>query len=108
MELSADGYQGTEKQSQRGDRLDFVMGTAIGVLLLAIGLVVVRGDQIGIRIKGFGPTNVAASRSTVQVTFDGPIDPTSIAAHFTIDPALEGRFAANNTQAIFTPVMPFR
>jgi Tol biopolymer transport system component len=88
------------------DRLDRVMVVAVGLLLAAIGVVVVRGDQVGIAVQSYGPINRASSRASIQVAFDEPLVSTSLESNFKITPPVQGRLSVSQNQMIFRPAEP--
>jgi len=85
------------------DRFDKVAVGVVVSLLVLIGVVVVRGDQLGIRVQSYSPTTTASSRPRIQITFDEPVDQASLAPHFSIDPPVQGSFMSTNGQATFLP-----
>jgi hypothetical protein len=93
-------------RSSRPERFDLAIAATMAVLIAAIGLVVARGDQIGIAIQSFGPQDSAASRSPIRVVFDEPITPSAIDAHFTITPLVPGKFTVSHNQVTFLPGQP--
>ena len=52
------------------DRFDKIAVIVVVSLLIVIGVVVVRGDQLGIRVQSYAPTGTASSRPRIQFTFD--------------------------------------
>lgn len=86
------------------DRFDKVAVAVVVSLLIAIGVIVVRGDQVGIRVQAYGPTGTVSSRPQIQITFDEPVDQASLAQHFSIDPAVQGLWSSANGQETFLPI----
>jgi len=78
------------------DRLDAAMTAALLILLLAIAGVIGHGDQIGIQAQAFSPQDTAFSRTAIQVRFDDPIEPSSVAGHVRLDPPISGTLTVTN------------
>src|SRR5437660_9235117 len=90
----------------RLDRFDWTVLIAVMTLLTAIGGVVVHGDQVGIRVQGFGPSGSVSSRSSVHVVFGETLDATSAQSHFVIDPPVPGQLMVTGDQLTFRPQVP--
>src|SRR5262245_34454881 len=75
-------------------------------VLVAIGVVVVRGDQVGISVQKYSPQKNAPSQGTIQVTFDESIDLATVASHFAINPPALGKFQVNQDMVTFQPTEP--
>jgi Tol biopolymer transport system component len=84
-------------------RVDIAFGILTLILLSATGFVVLRGDQVGIRVRDYSPTDRASGRPTIKITFDEAINPVSLAGHFAIDPQIDGQLAINATEVVFRP-----
>lgn len=83
---------------------DLLMILCIVGLIAAIGFVVLRGDQVGLGVLYFGPTESASSRATIQITFDEPIQAISkVESYFSLTPPIKGRILVINKQIIFQP-----
>jgi hypothetical protein len=80
------------------DQFDARMLVAIAGLAVAIGLVILHGDQVGLGVRSFGPVNAVSSRDTVRVTFDEPIVMTAAPSYFTITPLVPGKFSIASDQ----------
>ncbi|MBX3063154.1 MAG: PD40 domain-containing protein [Anaerolineae bacterium] len=84
--------------SERGwrlDRLDSAVLIVIVVLLLALGLTVARGSQIGLMITAYAPRDSGSIHPHIQISFDDPVDLTSVQAALSIDPPVLGSFTAS-------------
>lgn len=88
------------------DRLDRVMVVAIGLLLAAIGAVIVRGDQVGIAVQSYSPINKASSRASIQVAFDETLVSASVESNFKLIPPVQGRLFVSQNQVTFRPTEP--
>ena len=93
---------------KRPDHFDGIMIAVIAVLMLTIGAVVARGDQIGINVQDFGPSGIAASRAPIRITFDEPITAESVSSRFTLAPPATGRLQVSGNRVIFQPVIPLQ
>jgi TolB protein len=81
-----------------------VIGALAGAALL-IGLLIWRGDQVGLQVisatPGEGSVGVS-TRSRVQIVFDQPLDQEA-AVSFTLDPSVPGELRVDGDRLIFTP-----
>src|SRR4026207_2419651 len=73
------------------------------LLLGGIIAVVLRGDQIGIAVQQTAPLGTVSSRTPIEVTFDEPLDPSSVPTNMFIDPAVPGDFEVTATTVRFRP-----
>jgi dipeptidyl aminopeptidase/acylaminoacyl peptidase len=87
----------------RLDRLDRAILLSTVLLLGGITAVVVRGDQIGIAVQQTAPTGIVSSRTRIEVTFDEPLDLSSVSSNMSIDPAVPGDFEVAATTVRFRP-----
>jgi WD40 repeat protein len=90
--------------------LDSVAGLVTGFFLLSITVVVVLGNQIGIRVTADSPTVVAISPyETLTLKFSEPVDGSLAINKFSVQPAISGNFKWNDTKTLqFTPREPFK
>lgn len=93
-------------RSSGPERFDLAIAATTAVLMAAIGVVVARGDQIGIAIQSFGPQDSASGRSPIRLVFDEPVAPAAIDAHFAIEPPVQGKFVVSLNQVTFLPNLP--
>jgi Tol biopolymer transport system component len=97
----------TERLSFFPERFDAITFIVIAALIVAILVVVFRGDQVGLGVRTFTPVDSAPSRTAISLTFDEPIDPVTAAQYFSISPAINGTFSISNAQITFQPGAPF-
>jgi TolB protein len=92
----------------RFTRFDAVAGGTLGALaLLLVGLVLV-GDQVGAQVAATAPAagGQQPARAPISVTFAQPMQPDSVAAHFSLEPAAPGRVAWTDSVMRFVPDAP--
>src|SRR5258708_7247535 len=90
------------------DQFDVRMLVAIVALAVAIGLVIWHGDQVGLGVRSFGPSNVASSRDMVHVVFDEPIVMSAAPSYFSITPLVPGKFSIASDQISFQPAQAWQ
>src|SRR5260221_7523585 len=90
------------------DRFDTVMTAVVVILMLTIAFVVLRGDQLGIGVQSFGPTDSASSRAVVRLTLDEALVTSSAAASLSISPAVPGTLTISQNQMSFQPAGAFQ
>ncbi len=73
------------------------------VLAAAVGLAVLRGDQIGVRLARYGPTGEARASTAVTVRFSEEMDRASAASRFRIEPAVPGDISWSGPTLTFRP-----
>src|SRR5690349_4636076 len=97
-----------ESQSKRflPDRLDLGVGLSVLILLIAIGIVVLRGDQIGISVENYGPQTSGSTRASIRVTFDEPLVPQTVDGSISLVPPIQGKLAVTNNELSFLPAQP--
>src|SRR5450432_426354 len=98
----------TRRSAATLDRFDVVITAAIVSLVVAIGFIVLRGDQLGVGVQSFGPTDTASSRAIVRLTLDEPLITASAASSMSISPPLPGRFTIAQDQISFQPTRAFQ
>ncbi len=81
----------------------------MAVLALLMGVVIVRGDRVGVRVVALSPergeTNVS-SRSAIRVTFDKEMEQASVEKRFNPSPSVEGSFQWEGKTLVFRPAQP--
>jgi Tol biopolymer transport system component len=88
------------------DRFDWIV---LGVLLTlgaATGLVLLRGDQVGVRVQDLVPAPDSVSVSTrteIRLSFDEPMDKNSVERRFQIVPEVEGELTWRGEALIWRP-----
>jgi Tol biopolymer transport system component len=90
-------------QSIAGDRFERAVIAVIVILLAAIGVVIVHGDQLGLVVQRYTPIDQGSSRTAITVTLDEPIVPGSLPGHFSINPAIPGKLSVSQNQIQFKP-----
>ncbi len=85
------------------------MALVITVLVAAIGVVIVRGDQIGMGVQSFSPNNTGSTHAIIRLTMDESIVASSaIANYFTITPGVRGTLSVTQNQIMFQPSEPLK
>ncbi len=88
------------------DRLDWIVWSALLALGVATGLVLLRGDQVGVRVSGIvpAPDSVGVStRAEIRLTFDEPMDQTSVERRFRITPEVNGKLSWRGRTLVWRP-----
>ncbi|MEP7287711.1 MAG: Ig-like domain-containing protein [Chloroflexota bacterium] len=85
------------------DRFDVIMLVAMAALVVAIGVAIARGDQIGLAVQNFGPTQSASSRAAIRVTFDDPVVAQSATLRLILTPPVPGKMTVAGNQITFRP-----
>ena len=85
------------------DRFDMLVAGAVTVLLLAIGVVIARGDQVGLSVERYSPLDRTSSRTKITVTFDAALIADTAQARLHLVPAVTGQIVVNGTELTFTP-----
>ncbi len=81
----------------------------LGVLLalgMAIGLVLLRGDQVGVRVDELAPppgSTEVSTRVEIGLTFDEPMDQASVERRFQMEPAIEGELDWRGNRLVWRP-----
>src|SRR5258707_864374 len=91
------------KRFRRLDRFDVVAWFCIVCLVTVIGLVILRGDQVGISVANFVPRESASSQAAIRITFDEPVDVSSAEAFLTINPPAPGKWSTAEKSVTFQP-----
>ncbi|MEW5988820.1 MAG: Ig-like domain-containing protein [Chloroflexota bacterium] len=84
------------------DRFIFLV---VAALALALGLVIWRGDQVGVRVMAVSPADGATAVSTaatIHITFDQPVE-ASPEYDLVIEPPVSGSLRAEGRQLTFSP-----
>jgi TolB protein len=91
------------------NRFDWSVLSLMAVLALLTGIVIVRGDRVGVRVVAFSPergaTNVSG-RVAVRVTFGQEMEQASVEKRFTFSPPVEGTFRWEGKTLVFRPTQP--
>ena len=83
----------------------FVVIILVVILGLIIALILL-GDRVGVQATALYPQPGMATsiRSRIGITFDEPMDPSSVESHFSITPQIEGDITWEDSQTFwFTP-----
>src|SRR5258708_7402549 len=91
------------KRFARVDRFDVAVLSSVACLIIIIGLVILRGDQVGISVASFVPRDGASSQSAIRVTFDEPVDLSNAKTYLTINPPALGKWSAAEKSVTFQP-----
>jgi Tol biopolymer transport system component len=88
------------------DRLVWLL---LAALWLTTGLLIVRGDQVGVQVKAVSPadgaTNVA-SLAPIRATFDQPIELSGVLRSLIVDPPASGTAQWEGETLVFYPSEP--
>jgi Tol biopolymer transport system component len=89
----------------RSNRLDVVVWGVAALLLLATGVVIARGDRVGVRIEGVYPQDgeSAAGSAAVRIDFAQRMKAVSVEGRFETDPHIEGTFFWRENSLFFIP-----
>lgn len=90
----------------RVDRLDRAALAFVAALLVIILLLILRGDQVGVRVTRTAPVDQAqgvSTRAQVALTFSEAISATAMDGRIQITPPLSGTWRWSGTTAYFVP-----
>lgn len=87
-------------QFSRFDRI--VLGTVLA-LILAILVVVLLGDHVGVQLLRSGPADVARSTGPITIQFSETMNRPTVEERLRLEPPVEGAFAWNGATVIFRP-----
>jgi Tol biopolymer transport system component len=96
------------KQGRQVERFDLAIAVVCLALFVMIGIVIARGDQLGIMIQSYGPLEMGSSRAQIRITFDEPVEQESIEANVIVDPPVQGTFSVKQNLVVFSPAQPLR
>lgn len=88
------------------DRFDLIVLSVLLVLGAATGLVMLRGDQVGVRVGDLVPPPDSAGVSTrtdVRLTFDEAMDQASVERRFQMTPPLSGTLSWRGKTLVWQP-----
>lgn len=87
------------------NRLDYTVWAVLGALAVALAGLMLAGDRVGARVlRSFPPEGGAVSAyGRVGVEFAQAMQPESVAAHFTVEPAVPGTWQWVGHTAWFAP-----
>ena len=90
----------------RLDRLDRAALIFIAVLLAIIAVLLIRGDQVGVRVTRISPEPGASgvpTRAQLAFTFSEPMEAASLDGRIQMSPSLSGTLRWNGNTAFFAP-----
>lgn len=91
------------------NRFDWCVLSLMVVLALLTGVVIIRGDRMGVRVVALSPergaTNVS-SRVAIRVTFDQEMEQASVEKCLALSPPVEGTFQWEGKTLVFHPAQP--
>ena len=71
--------------------------------ITALGFIVLNGDNVGVQVSRFGPSDVGTPTSSISIQFDDEMDRASVERRFSVTPDLDGQFSWNGSRLIFNP-----
>jgi Tol biopolymer transport system component len=94
----------------RLDRFDRTALIAMAALLVAIAVVVVRGDRVGAAVVSMQPAGTArvSVRTPIVFTFAEPMDITSLNGRLETAPQLSGTLRGSGVNVFFVPAEPLK
>ncbi|MGP0128900.1 MAG: hypothetical protein ACTMUB_06435 [cyanobacterium endosymbiont of Rhopalodia musculus] len=83
---------------------DWIALGCIVILSLALGVVLVRGEQIPLRVSYFSwnGKKIGLQDKAFRITFNRPVDKDSVKKYLSIDPPLPGKISWQGRQLIYT------
>ncbi|WP_267383297.1 TolB family protein [Cyanobacterium sp. uoEpiScrs1] len=83
---------------------DWIALGCIVILSLILGVVLVRGEQIPLRVSYFSwnGKKIGLQDKAFRITFNRPVDKYSVEKHLSIDPPLSGKISWRGRQLIYT------
>lgn len=93
----------------RFGRLDIAVGALSLCLLAVLGLVLWRGDQVGVSVLAVSPLDgaAAAASAPVAITFGEAMDAASVESRFSLQPQTAGDFIWRDNTLYFLPEQAF-
>ena len=88
------------------NRFDRIVLSVLLGLAIATGLVVVRGDQVGVQIDTFFPepnSTETSTRSEIRITFSEPMDKPSVEQNLSLAPPAQGEVDWQGKTLIWRP-----
>lgn len=85
---------------------DNIVWGVVGLLALAIGLTLLAGDRVGVRVERAFPLTEAHSTDVILMGFSEPMNRDSVSTRFVIEPFADGEFSWNNNTFVFRPTEP--
>jgi hypothetical protein len=88
------------------ERFDLIVWSVMLALGLMTGLVLLRGDQVGVRVSGLVPapdSTGVSTRTTIRLTFGEQMDQASVERRFQVTPPLAGTLSWRGKTLIWRP-----
>ena len=95
--------QPSELSTQHLTSLDRAVMVVVLVLLALIGMTILLGDRVGVRLAQIAPLGAAHSTSAITIRFSEAMDHASAEASFHMQPALPGAFSWSGATLTFRP-----
>jgi len=79
----------------------------MALTVLLTGIVIARGDRVGVRIVTIFPAcgaTAVSSRADIQLTFDQDMDRASVESRLTLSPPVKGSFKWMERKLVFKPI----
>jgi Tol biopolymer transport system component len=95
-----------EWTNSTNDRFDWIVLSVLLALGAATGLVLLRGDQVGVRVQDLFPASDSVNVSTrteIRLSFDQPMDKSSVERRFQVAPRVEGELAWRGETLLWRP-----
>lgn len=84
-------------------KFDYLVVSILGALLVALGLIVWAGDQVGARVVGTTPLKEAGARPRIGLEFGQAMNQASVESAFVMEPPVAGQFKWEKNQLWFLP-----
>ncbi|XTZ09785.1 MAG: hypothetical protein ACQZ3N_06325, partial [cyanobacterium endosymbiont of Rhopalodia yunnanensis] len=94
----------TQSLLKKLNLFDWIALGGIVILSLALGVVLVRGEQIPLRVSYFSwnGKKIGLQDKAFRITFNRPVDRYSVEKYLSIDPPLPGKISWQGRQLIYT------
>ena len=91
------------------ERFDYIVFGLLSSLLFGIAIVLLRGDQVGVRVVQVSPENggVVGAKGPIILDFAEPMNRENVEASFALEPVVEGRFEWAGNSLYFWPLQAF-
>ncbi|WP_339771754.1 Ig-like domain-containing protein [Caldilinea sp.] len=96
----------TVNAQSRISAFDLTVFGVVSAILVTLGVVIWRGDQIGLQVVAVAPADDSAgvsTRSQIRIAFDQPLAQDAASAQLALDPPVETEVRVDGSQLIFTP-----
>lgn len=93
---------------ERFDRLDYAAFGMMASIVLAMLLVILLGNNVGVRVESYTPDDTATGSTPIRIRFYDEMNRGSVERNFKIQPEIAGTFRWNGShEIIFEPDAPF-